>query len=111
MKRTGLSIIGGVEISNQVYNVSKFSSKKLLRFVFSVFINYLNDLVEKLTFLQVIDILQDDEGIQQSSYLVLEGTRKAATRSGGLCNWALLYNEHTPRFSLYQRVLVYLVPL
>ena len=55
MKRTGLSIISGVEISNQVYNVSKFSSKKLLRFVFSVFINYLNDLVEKLTSLLAVN--------------------------------------------------------
>jgi len=55
MKRTGLSIISGVEISNQVYNVSEFSSKKLLRFVFSVFINYPNDLVEKLTSLLAVN--------------------------------------------------------
>lgn len=55
MKRTGLSIIGGVEISNQVYNVSEFSSKKLLIFVFSVFINYPNDLVEKLTSLLAVN--------------------------------------------------------
>ena len=55
MKRTGLSIISGVEISNQVYNVSEFSSKKLLIFVFSVFINYPNDLVEKLTSLLAVN--------------------------------------------------------
>jgi len=36
--RTGLDKISNIEISDQVYSISEFSTRKLIRFIFSVFI-------------------------------------------------------------------------
>jgi len=48
MEENWTSGVCDIEIEYQVYSMSNFSSRKLLRFVFGVFISKLNNLIENL---------------------------------------------------------------